>query len=96
MKYYKKWAFRLFIYVLIMNVVSFGLTVSYVDLAHDTTRLVQNLLLLGIMSTICLLVGLIMVVLCIINKEVNDGKTWTATIGLSFFLVASILTYLIG
>ncbi len=76
-----------------MNVVSFVLTISYVDMAHDATRFAQNMLILGLVSTICLLIGLIMVALCIIKKEVNDRKTWIATIGLSFFFVTSILTY---
>jgi hypothetical protein len=96
MKYYKKWAFRLFIYVLVMNAVAAYLTVSYVDLFNDGSRFALNMLILNIASTICLIIGIVMIILCIKNKELNDIKTWVATIGLSFFFVVSVILSFMG
>ncbi|WP_430815328.1 hypothetical protein [Carboxylicivirga sp. RSCT41] len=91
MKYYKVWVFRLFIYVLTLNIVCFLLTIAYVEPFHNGAQYALNMLILGTLSTLCLLAGMVMVILCIKNKAVDDIKTWIATIGLTLFLIASIL-----
>jgi len=96
MKYYQIWAFRLFIYVVTLNIVTFFLTVSYSSLIHDTSINALSIMIFGGLATICLLAGMVMVALCIKNKAVNNTKTWVATIGLSFFFIVSIVFRFVG
>ena len=90
----KKWAFNLFVIVLILELILFLATLIHNNFQGDKTLLAIILLGLGSISVICIIVGLVLVALCIRGKELKGTKIWTAAIGLPFFLVTTLLLVL--
>ncbi|HBH47167.1 MAG TPA: hypothetical protein DDX98_00915, partial [Bacteroidales bacterium] len=91
MKFYKKWAFRLFIYVLILNFLAFLQTIRFAESFDSQSQFETNMLVISIFSALCLIAGLIMVGITIKNRDLNDIKSWVATIGLIGFLVFTLI-----
>ncbi|WP_225034659.1 hypothetical protein [Winogradskyella sp. SM1960] len=92
---FKKWAFHFMIWILIINVISFYLTVSYTSLLNEFNNTGQILLYLGILATVLLFMSLIFIIISSIKKEKKNYLYWTSIIGLIFFGTLPILASLL-
>ena len=82
---FKNWAFRFTIWIVIINIISFFLTVNYTGFAgfNDNTGL--TLYYLGIISLILLILTIVYIVISTIKKEIRDYKYWISLIGIFIF-----------
>ena len=94
---YKQWLFRMFVYSLVLFVVAFflGLNMSalLVDEYHPDYR---NILILDTGRIICMLAGLIFLVLCARNNQLNDRRTWVSAIGLVLLFLLNVLSFFVN
>jgi hypothetical protein len=79
---FKNWAFRFMIWILIINVIIFYLTVTYVNLPGVKNGTASTLFYLGLLSSILLLFTIIFMVISIIKKERRNYKFWMPIIGI--------------
>lgn len=92
---FKKWAFHFMIWILIINVISFYLTVSYTSLFNEFNNTGQILLYLGILATVLLFMSLIFIIISSIKKEKKNYQYWSSIIGLVIFGTLPILASLL-
>lgn len=88
---FKKWAFHFMIWIVVINIISFYLTISYTRLFNGKDNTGEILLYLGIISTILLGLSLIFIVLSSRKKEKKDYQYWISIIGIFLFGVGPFL-----
>ena len=66
---YKKWAFRLLIYLIIINLLVTYLVMNFAVGFHDPGRFEQNIGILSLVANLILIVGIVFTILSIKNKE---------------------------
>ncbi len=76
---FKNWSFRLFIYVILLNIL--------VVFLYDPTQLLS----IGLLATVILILGLIFGIMSFVNKEQSDYKKYIGFIGNLILLVIGIL-----
>ena len=88
---FKKWAFRFMIWILIINIISFYLTISYTSLFNEGDNTAEVLFYFGILGTVLLLLSLIFIIFSTIKKEKKNYQYWISIVGLVVFGVLPIL-----
>ena len=88
---FKKWAFYFMIWILIINVISFYLTISYTNIFNEGDNTAEVLFYFGILGTVLLLLTLIFIIFSSIKKEKKNYQYWTSIIGLVIFGIFPIL-----
>ena len=91
---FKKWAFHFMIWILIINIISFYLTISYTSIFNEGDNTAQVLFYFGILGTILLLLSLIFIIFSTIKKEQKNYQYWTSIVGLVIFGILPILASL--
>ncbi|MCH3884896.1 hypothetical protein [Tenacibaculum aquimarinum] len=88
---FKKWAFHFMIWIIIINIISFYLTISYNSLFNGQDNTGEVLLYFGIIGIILLLLSLVFIILSSIKKEKKNYQYWISVIGVFIFGVLPIL-----
>ncbi|MBC3760055.1 MULTISPECIES: hypothetical protein [Flavobacteriaceae] len=91
---FKKWAFHFMIWILIINIISFYLTISYTSIFNEGDNTAQVLFYFGILGTVLLLLSLIFIIFSTIKKEKKNYQYWTSIVGLVIFGILPILASL--
>ncbi|MFY8186954.1 MAG: hypothetical protein ACOVLC_03235 [Flavobacterium sp.] len=91
---FKKWAFHFMIWSLIINIISFYLTISYTSVFNEGGNTTEALFYFGILGTVLLLLCLIFVIFSTIKKEKKNYQYWTSIVGLFLFGILPILANL--
>ena len=88
---FKNWAFRFTIWIVIINLIIFYLTVDYVNIPgfEDNTGL--RLYYLGFISLILLLLSITFIVISSVKKEIKDYKYWISIAGILIFVILPLL-----
>ena len=89
---YKKWSFRLLIYLIIINVLVAYLVMNFAVGFHDTGRFEQNIGILSLVANLILIVGIVFTILSIKNKEGKNYQFYFSVIGYPIFLVLTLLS----
>ncbi len=92
---FKKWAFHFTIWILIINIISFYLTISLTSLFNEQENTIEVLFYFGLLATILLLLSLIFIIFSTIKKEKKNYQYWTSVVGLTIFGILPILARLI-
>lgn len=82
---FKKWAFHFMIWILIINIISFYLTISYTSLFNEGDNTAEVLFYFGILGTVLLLLSLIFIIFSTIKKEKKNYQYWASIVGLVIF-----------
>jgi uncharacterized membrane protein YhdT len=82
---FKKWAFRFTIWILILNIITFYLTINYVDFPGVKNNTGLTLFYFGILGSILLLLSIIFVIFSTIKKEKRNYQYWISIIGIAIF-----------
>ena len=88
---FKKWAFHFMIWILIINIISFYLTISYTSLFNEGDNTAEVLFYFGILGTVLLLLSLIFIIFSTIKKEKKNYQYWVSIVGLVIFGILPIL-----
>lgn len=92
---FKKWAFHFIIWVFIINIISFYLTVNYVNISGVENNTGLTIFFFAILASILLLLGIIFIIISTIKKEKRNYQFWISVIGVVLFgilpLVSSFL-----
>lgn len=88
---FKKWAFHFMIWILIINIISFYLTISYTSLFNEGDNTAEVLFYFGILGTVLLLLSLIFIIFSTIKKEKKNYQYWVSVVGLVIFGILPIL-----
>lgn len=88
---YKKWAFKLLIYLIIINITVAYLVFNYAVGIHDAGRFQQNIMILALVGNIILIVGTVLTILSIKNKEEKNYQYYASVIGYLLFIVLTVL-----
>ncbi len=91
---FKKWAFHFMIWVLIINLISFYLTISYTNLFYEENNTLEVLFYFGVLATILIVLSLIFIVISSIKKEKKNYQYWSVIIGLVVFGILPIVASL--
>ena len=91
---FKKWAFHFMIWILIINIISFYLTISYTSIFNEGDNTAEVLFYFGILGTVLLLLSLIFIILSTVKKEKKNYQYWTSIVGLVIFGILPILASL--
>ncbi len=97
---YKKWAFRFFIYIIILNIFVAQLTYRMMtetvfDFQLETTTVDNRPLYIAICSiaaTILLIAGIVLTVLSVQNKEQKNYQYYTIVIGYPIFIILTAIS----
>lgn len=88
---YKKWAFKLLIYLIIINITVAYLVFNYAVGIHDAGRFQQNIMILALVGNIILIVGTVLTILSIKNKEEKNYQYYASVIGYGLFIILTVL-----
>lgn len=88
---FKKWAFHFMIWIFIINVISFYLTISYTSIFNEGDNTAEVLFYFGILGTVLLLLSLIFIIFSTIKKEKKNYQYWISIVGLVIFGILPIL-----
>ena len=91
---FKKWAFHFMIWILIINVISFYLTIRYTSIFNEGDNTAEVLFYFGILGTVLLLLSLIFIIFSSIKKETKNYQYWSSIAGLVIFGIMPILASL--
>ncbi|MEL6973279.1 MAG: hypothetical protein AAFZ63_23290 [Bacteroidota bacterium] len=91
---YKKWAFRLFVYVIIINLAVAYLVASFIPVIHDQAVFVRNTTILSILSFLSVIAGTIFTFLSYRNQEKKDYQYQISIWGYPIFIALSIILLL--
>lgn len=89
---YKKWSFKLFLYLIIINIVVTYLVINFATGLHDSSRFNQNIGLLSIVGNLILLIGVVLTILSIVNKEEKNYQFYISIIGYPIFIILTFLS----
>ena len=88
---FKKWAFHFMILILIINIISFYMTISYTSLFNEGDNTAEVLFYLGISGTVLLLLSLIFIIFSTIKKEKKNYQYWISIVGIVIFGILPII-----
>lgn len=86
---YKTWAFRLFVYVVIANI----LVAYFVIQSTVFSDYTRPLVFLGFTATAFTIIGIILGVISFSKKEKNDYQKYLGLFGNVFFLLMGLVPY---
>lgn len=89
---YKKWSFRLLIYLIIINVLVAYLVMNFAVGFHDVGRFEQNIGILSLVANLILIVGILFTILSIKNKEQKNYQYYFSIIGYPIFLILTLVS----
>jgi len=89
---FKNWAFRFTVWIIIINLIVFYLTINYVDFPGFDDNTGLRLYYLGIISLILLILSISFIVISSIKKEVKDYKYWVSIAGIFIFGILPLLS----
>jgi CDP-diglyceride synthetase len=92
---FKKWAFRFIVWILIINIITFYLTINYVDFPGVENNTGLNLFYLGILSGILMILSVIFVIMSSVKKEKRNYQYWISIIGIVIFGIIPLVSILI-
>lgn len=90
---YKRWAFRLLIYVVLFNLAIGYLVINYAHGFHDEEIFSRNVLIFSIITSLLLVTGIVLTILSIKNKEEKDYKYYSSIIGFSILILMRLLSF---
>lgn len=93
---YKRWAFKLLMYLVVLNVAVAYLVVNFAEGWHDSVRFNQNMFIFSIIGTVIHFAGVIFTILSIVKKEEKNYQYYISIIGYIFFTVSSIIVPLLN
>ena len=82
---FKKWAFRFTIWILIINIITFYMTINYVDFQVFEKNTGLNLFYFGILNGILMILSVIFVIMSSVKKEKRNYQYWISIIGIVMF-----------
>jgi CDP-diglyceride synthetase len=82
---FKKWAFRFTIWILIINIITFYMTINYVDFQSFEKNTGLNLFYFGILNGILMILSVIFVIMSSVKKEKRNYQYWISIIGIVIF-----------
>ena len=88
---YKKWAFRLFIYLIIINIVVSYLVFNYAEGFHNPDKFQQNVTILSSIAFLILLVGSILTFLSVKNKEKKNYQYYFSVFGFPLMIILTLI-----
>jgi len=92
---YKNWAFRFTVWIIIINIAAFWMTLHYNSLLYDQSQVIKKVWLLSLLGNL-LLVGIILfLILSIVKKEKRNYKFWISLL-VSVLLILNIIISVIG
>ncbi|WP_299122196.1 hypothetical protein [uncultured Tenacibaculum sp.] len=89
---YKKWSFKLLLYLIIINIVVAYLVFNFAIGLHDSSRFNQNIGTLSIIGNLILLAGIVLTILSIVNKEKKNYQFYISIIGYPIFIILTFLS----
>jgi len=87
---YKRWAYRLLLYLIVLKGVGVYLVTYYTIGEHNSETFFRGLDIINVLSTVFLAVGLVLTTLSIIHKEKRNYQFYAAVIGFSIFLILNL------
>lgn len=84
---YLRWSFRLVIYIAIIAIAQFYLTVSHTSGFGGSASLVRNLFILSILHTSFTLLGTLLLILSFVHREPTTWKTYISILAYTLFLI---------
>lgn len=88
---YKKWSFKLLIYLIVINFVVAYLVFNFTIGLHDTNKFQQNINILSLITNLILIAGIILTFLSIKNKEAKNYQFYFSIIGYPIFIILTFL-----
>lgn len=82
---FKKWALHFTIWILIINIISFCLTINYVDFPNIENNTGRALFYFEIITSILLILTVIFIVMSSVKKEKRNYQYWVSITGLFLF-----------
>ncbi|EDM44027.1 hypothetical protein SCB49_10567 [unidentified eubacterium SCB49] len=89
---FKKWAFHFIIWVIIINIVLFYLTISYTSAFNLPNRNEDFILYLSLLALTLFILSLFFIVLSAIQKEIRNYQFWFTIIAIFILGITSIIT----
>lgn len=84
---YKKWSFRFFIYIILLQCVAFYRTINFAAGIDDTADFELKTSILSLVNILLFIVGVIFTILSIVKKEKKDYKYFISIIGYPLLLI---------
>ncbi|WP_053990438.1 hypothetical protein [Mangrovimonas sp. TPBH4] len=90
---YKLWAFRVFLYVVVINlVIAYGVMTFAVGF-HDMEKFQRNIGIASVFGNLLLITGIILTILSIKNNEKKNYQFYISIIGYPFFLILTFMSF---
>ncbi|TCI85583.1 hypothetical protein [Tenacibaculum sp. M341] len=93
---YKKWAFRFLIYLVIMQILTFYVSVKLLNVLINPEDLLKKLTMISIISKVILVVGICMTVMSIVKKEKENYQYYISIVGYCIFTILTLLPLVIS
>lgn len=93
---FKKWSFRLLMYLIIINVAIAYLVINYMVGFHDPNIFNRNVLILSMVANLILLAGIILTIFVVKNKEHKNYQYYFSVIGYPIFILLTILSSILN
>ncbi len=92
---YKNWAFRFVIWIVIINIVTFYVTINYISPFYEQARVQKGLWLLNLLANLLLVCTILFLVMSMVRKEKKNYTFWIA-LGISALIVLSTMVTVIS
>ncbi len=79
---FKNWAFRFMIWIIIINMIVFYLTINYVNFPGVENNTDSTLLYLEVISIVLMFLALAFIIMSMIRKEKRNYQFWIAIVGI--------------
>ncbi|WP_053976797.1 hypothetical protein [Mangrovimonas xylaniphaga] len=89
---YKQWAFRVFLYVVAVNLVIAYRVMTFAVGFHDIEKFQRNIAIVSVFGNLLLITGIILTILSIKNEEKKNYQYYISIIGYPFFLILTFLS----
>ncbi|WMI69193.1 hypothetical protein [Mangrovimonas sp. YM274] len=89
---YRQWAFRVFLYVVVVNLVIVYRVMTFAVGFHDMEKFQQNIAIVSIFGNLLLITGIILTILSIKNDEKKNYQYYISIIGYPFFLILTFIS----
>ena len=90
---YKKWAFHFTIWIVIVNVVIFWVTVNYNSLVYDPQSVQQTIWKLGLLTNLLLIGTILFLVISTVKKEKKNYQYWIAMVVAILLIISFLLNF---
>ncbi|AFL82046.1 hypothetical protein Aeqsu_2591 [Aequorivita sublithincola DSM 14238] len=95
MKSYKKWAFRILIFVVLLNILVFYLITDFTGNMSDEGPSITLLTILGFVVNLFFIGGIVLTILSIVKKEEKDYEFILSVAGYSLLILIPIALFFI-